>query len=216
MALTTKKELVQEIAYALYGGMPSADRAISDQYILRQVNDEIAAAAVKSAFGTYNLDGCVCADDIFRITYTALPVTLNTISGYYTTPLPAQPVGLPSNRSFEIYAPANRGGAQSTLFKMITRSEVQFVRSLPSIKKVWCFVDNGNINFIDSYQIMATYPTIAMSVVTSGANDLNAFLNLPDDMIGEIHQKIYGELRQLITIQDTSPLPAMDSPQPRG
>lgn len=215
MALTTKKEIVDEIAYALYGGMPSADRSISDQYILRQLNDEIAAAAVKSAFGSYNLDGCVCADDIFRLTYTGLSITFDTVSGYYFTPLPAQPVGIPGERSFEIYPPANRRGVRSQIFKMIARSEATSVGALPGMRKVFCFVDNGNMCFIDNFQIMPTYSTINMSVVTSGANDLNAFLNFPDDMIGEIHSKIVQDLRQLITIQDTTPLPAQDHPQPR-
>jgi hypothetical protein len=215
MALTTKREIVQEIAYEIYAGMPSNDRSISDNYILRQVNNEIAAMAVKSAFGSYNLDGAVCADDIFRLTYTGISVTLDTTSGYYSFPLPAQPVGIPGERSFEIYPPANRGGAQSTMFKMIARSEVQFIRSMPGIKKVFCFVDGGNMCLVDSYQITPTYSTLNMSVITSGANDLNAFMNLPDDMIKEVQDNVVAQCRKMLMLQDTNPMPAQDSPQPR-
>jgi hypothetical protein len=171
--------------------------------------------AVKSAFGSYNLDGCVCADDIFRLTYTNISVTLDSTSGYYSFALPAQPVGIPGERSFEIYPPANRGGAQSTMFKMIARSEVQFIRSLPGIKKVFCFVDAGNMCLIDSYNITPTYPTLNMSVISSGANDLNAFLNLPDDMIREIQDNVVAQCRKMLMLQDTNPLPPQDSPQPR-
>jgi hypothetical protein len=215
MAITTKNEIVQEIAYELWAGMPSADRSISDNFILRKLNDKIGEAAVKSAFGTYNIDGVVCADDIFRVTYTGLTVLQDSVSGFYYFALPTQPVGLPSNRSFEIYPPANRGGVQNDTFKMIARSEVQFIKSSPPIKKVWCFVDNGNMNFIDSFNIMSYYPTMNMSVVSSDANNLMAPLNLPDDMISAVKEAVLKDLRPMIGLQDTTPEPNMDNPQPR-
>lgn len=215
MALTSKKEIVDEIAYELWSGMPSADRSISDNFILRKLNDRIAEAAVKSAFGSYNLDGCVCADDIFRLTYTGITIGVDTVSGYYFFQLPAQPIGIPGERSFELYAPGNRRGVRSGLFKMIARSEVQSVGALPGMRKVYCFVDNGNMCLIDNFQIMPTYPTINMSVISSGANDLTAFLNLPDDMIAQVKTLILTDLRQMLGMQDSTPLPSQDSPQPR-
>lgn len=215
MALVKKKEIVDEIAYELWAGIPSADRSISDNFILRKLNDRIAENAVKSAFGNYNLDGAVVADDIFRLTYTGIIVSLDNISGFYFFPLPAQPVGIPGERSFEIYPPANRRGVRSQIFKMIARSEATSVGALPGMRKVFCFVDNGNMCFIDNFQIMATYPTVNMSVVTSGANDLNAFLNLPDDMIASVKSLVLTDLRQMLGVMDNTPLPPMDSPQPR-
>lgn len=215
MGLTIKRELVDEIRYELYGGMPTNDAAISEQFVLRKLNDKIAESAVKSAFGNYNLDGAVVADDIFRLTYTGISVTLDSVSGYYTFQLPATPVGIPGERSFEIYPPANRGGARNTTFKMIARNEVPFIRSTPQMKKVYCFVDNGNMGLVDEWGIVQTYPSLNMSVITSGANDLTAFLNLPDDMISAVKALVLADLRPMISLQDTTPLPAMDSPEPR-
>ncbi len=215
MSLTTKNEIVQEIAYELYSGMPSNDRSVSDQFILRKLNDKIAYLATKSAFGTYNLDGVVAADDIFRITYSNLALSTDTVTGVKYVALPSQPVGLPSNRAFEVYPPAMRGGVQSSIFKMIRRDEATFIRSLPGIRKVFCYVDGGNMNFIDAFDITATYTTVNMSVVTSGANDLSAYLNLPDDMITECKALVLADLRPMVSLQDTTPLPVADNPQPR-
>lgn len=215
MAITTKNELVQEIAYELWGGMPSADRAISDNFILRKLNDKIGEAALKSAYATYNIDGVVCADDIFRVTYTNLTLLTDSVSGFKYFPLPTQPVGLPSNRSFEVFPPANRGGVQNDTFKMISRSEVQSIKSLPPIKKVWCFVDTGNMNFIDSFNIISYYTTLNLSVVSSDANNLQSPLNLPDDMISAVKEAVLRDLRPMIGLQDTTPEPNMDNPQPR-
>lgn len=216
MSLTTKQQIVDEIIYEAYGGMPSNDRAISDQFVLRKLNDYIAESAVKSAFGAYNLDGCVCADDIFRLTYPPFTLLTDAVTKVKYFILPDTPVGLPSSRSYEIYPPANRGGVQSSIFKMIGRSEVGYVRSLPAIKKVFCYVDNAQMNFIDAWGIMATFDTVNMSLITSGANDLTAFLNLPDDMISGAKMIIIPQLRAMMGISDTTPIPAADSPQPRG
>ena len=215
MALKTKQAIVDEIAYELYGGLPSNDRAVSDNFIVRKLNNKIAESAVKSAFGTYNLDGVVEADDIFRLTYSNLTLSTDA-DGIKYFALPAQPVGIPSQRSIHVYPPAMRGGRQSSIFKMIPSSQVTKVRSLPPVKKVFCFVENGNVKFIDSFQIMATYSTVNLSIISSGANDLTAFLNMPDDMINQIKAEILQDLRPMISLRDTDPLPPQDSPQPRG
>lgn len=217
MALKTKNEVVQEIAYETYGGLPPNDRAISDNFILRKLNNRIVEAAVKSAFGTFNLDGIVEADGIFRLTYTGLTLTLDPIDGVYYFVIPAQPAGLPSQRAYIIYPNAMRGGRQSNIFKLISPEQANRVRSLPPIKKVFCFPENGNMKMIDSFQIAKTYATsgVNLSVVTSGGNNLSDFLNLPDDMIAGIKMLIVPELRQMLGIHDSDPLPPQDTPKPR-
>lgn len=215
MSLVTKKEIVQEIAYEIYAGVPSNDRSISDNFILRKLNDKIAEAAIKSAFGNYNLDGCTCVDDIFNLTYSNLNLLTDMATGLQYVPLPSQPVGIPGKRSIYVFPPANRGGVRNDIFKGIMRGEVTSVRSLPGMKKVYHYTENGNEYFLDEFQIMPTFNTVNMTVTTSGANDLAAFLNLPDDMISGLKVTIIQELRQMLGLQDTVVQPPMDNPQPR-
>lgn len=214
MAFKTKQAVVDEIAYELYGGLPPNDRSISDNFILRKLNNRIAEAAVKSAFGANNLDSIVEADDAFRLTFT-LTLTVDTNTGLKNTPMPANPVGLPSMRSFIVYPPANFGGRASALFKPIYASEVSRMRSQPKIRKVFYWEENGYLWFIDRFQIMASYNAVNMSLVTSGANNLTDILNLPDDMISGIKMLIIPELRQMLALQDTDPLPPQDAPEAR-
>lgn len=213
--LTTKQEIVQEVLYAVYGGPPPNDAVISQRYVLRQLNDKIAAYALKSASMTYQVDGVFQTDDVFRLTYTNLPLSQDSVSGMKYTPLPAQPVGLPRMRSFDIYPPANRGGVQASMFRPIGRDEVQFVRSIPGLKRVYYYIENGNINFIDNWGILQHFTTVNLSLVTSGANNLTDSLNLPDDMADAIHNELTNECRQILGLTDVTPLPAADAPQPR-
>lgn len=213
--LKTKLQVCDEILQEVYGGPYTNDTTISLAFVCRKLNNRIAEAAVKSAFISNNLDGIVEADDIFRLTYTNLTLSTDTNDGLKYFALPAQPIGLPSNRSFTIYPPAMRGGRASNIFKMINASDVGKTRSLPAIKKVFCFVENGVMKFVDAFQMMSTFTSVNLSVVSSGANDLTAFLNLPDDMVVGIKMLIVPELREMISMQDTTPIPQQDSPKPR-
>ncbi len=180
------------------------------------MNNRIAEAAVKSAYAAYNLDGCVCADDIFILTYTGIALSTDAVTGNKYFPLPTQPIGLPSKRGINIYPPANRGGVMSSIFKPISRAEATKVRSLPKIRKVFHYTANGNEYFIDEFNIMDSYNTVNMDVMSAGANELDAFLNLPDDMIVGIKTPIIAELRAMLMLMDTTPLPAADSPVSRS
>lgn len=216
MALRTKQAVVDEIVYESYAGLPTNDRTISDNFVLRLLNNRIAEAAVKSAFGTYNLDGIVAADDIFTLTFSNITLLTDDVTGNKYFPLPAQPVGLPSKRAITIFPTKMRGGVMASIFKPIMRGDVTKVRSLPNIRKVFHYTENGAEYFIDDFQIMATYSTVNLSIVSAGANDLTAFLNLPDDQISAIKMLIVPQLRGMMSIGDTTPLPAVDSPQPRA
>jgi hypothetical protein len=215
MSLKTKQEICDEIRYETYAGINTNDASISLNFILRKLNDKIAAYALKSATLNYQVDGYFEADGMFRMTYTNLTLTQDQYTGVKYTPLPVQPAVLPRNRSFEVFPLAQRGGIQSSLFKMINREEVTYVRSLPSIKKVFCFEDSGNMNFVDSNNILAYVSAVNISIVTGGMNNLTDSLNLPGDMIDAIKREIVAECRAMIGIKDMTPLPASDSPQPR-
>ncbi len=216
MALKTKKEIVQELIYEAYGGMPDIGASISENFVLREVNNVIAELAIESAFGTYNLDGCVCADDIFILTYSNLTLTTDSNTGnkYFTHP--AQPIGIPSKRAMQIYPPANRGGVMSSIFKPISRAEATKVRDLPKIKKVFHYTADGNEYFIDSFGIMDSYSSVNLDIMSSGANDLTAFLNLPDSMINKLKGIVLPRLRNMMALTDTTPLPASDNPVSRS
>ncbi len=215
MALRKKIEVVQEILYEVYGGINTNNTTISENFVVRELNNFIAESAVKSAFGAYNLDGCVCADDIFTLTYSGLTLLSDAVTGNKYFPLPAQPVGIPSKRSISVFPPANRGGVQNDLFKGIMRNEVTKARRLPNVRKVFHYTENGNENFIDNNQIMQGFDTLNASIVTAGANDLTTFLNMPDDMINAAKMSIVPRLRQMMGISDVTPVPPADAPAAR-
>jgi len=215
MALKTKQELVDEVIYEVYAGMPSNTRSISDNFVVRILNNHIAEAAVKSAYASNNLDGIVAADDIFTLTYT-MPLSTDTVTGNKYFAHPAQPVGLPNKRAMTIFPPKTRGGVMSSIFKGILRSDVTKVRSMPTIKKVFHYTENGNEYFLDTVpSIMSGYSSVNLSIVSSGANDLTAFVNLPDDMIASVKSLCIAECRQMLQLTDIIPLTPQDNPQPR-
>lgn len=215
MALRIKRDIVQEILMEIYGGIPSVDAAISENFVLRKLNNKIATSAMLQAMGSYKMDGVVCIDDIFTLTYTDLALTLDAANGLKYFIIPSQPIGIPNNQSITVFPPVTRGGMLNDIFKPTKRSKLTMVRSLPNLKKVFHFTENGREYFNDEFGIMATFITVNASIITSGAQDLTAFLNLPDDMISAVKAECIAELRPMMGLVDSVPLPVSDNPQPR-
>ena len=172
MALRTKKEIVQEVLYECYGGIPNVNSSISENFVLRKLNNKIASNAMMQAMGTYKMDGAICVDDIFTLTYSSLTLLNDDNTGLKYVALPSQPIGLPYNQAITVFPPAPRGGMLNDLFKPTTRKKLTMVRSLPNLKKVFHFIENGRVYFEDEYGIMATFTTLNMSIITSGATDI--------------------------------------------
>ena len=219
MALKTKKEIVQEILYECYGGIPNINSSISENFVLRKLNNKIASNAMMQAMGTYKMDGAICVDDIFTLTYTDIALTIDQVTGLIYTDVPNQPIGIPGNQSITVFPSAPRGGMLNDLFKPTTRKKLTMVRSLPNLKKVFHFIENGRIYFEDEYGIMATFfsgtTSLNISIITSGAQDMTAFLNMPDDMINMVKKECIAELKLMMSIFDATPLPPSDNPKPR-
>lgn len=215
MAIRTKNEIVQEIRMELYAGQPTVDASITPNFVLRKLNNKIAASAIQQTLLGYKLEGIYGELDIFTLTYTGLSLSTDSATGLKYVELPTQPIYTPLNQSITVFALAPRGGMLNDLFKPTTRRKLTMVRSLPNLRKVYHFTENGRVIFEDECGIMATFTSVGMSIVTSGGNDMYSFLNLPDDQIDLVKKEILIDLRGMMAISDTTPLPAMDTPQPR-
>lgn len=215
MALRIKQQIVDEIIYELYGGTPTVSRAISDNFVVTKLNNHLAGAAIEVYQRNGQLATCSCIDDIFYLTFTGLTLNTDPVLGVKYFAHPSQPIGLPQKQSIIISPPANRGGVREGIFKPIQRSEVSKVRSLPGVKKVFHYTDNGNEYFVDEFGIMDTFTSVNLSVASAGANDLTAFVNMPDDMIEVVKTRIIAELRAMLSVHDTTPIPQADADQVR-
>lgn len=196
----TKKEVVQEILYECYGGITSSDTRLSERFVLTKLNNKIAAMATVNAFQLTNLEGITYANDFFYISFNDIPVLDDPHTGYKYFVLPAQPIGLPRERSFSLYPPKTNKctGMDSTLFKMMPRHEVQRLNSLPSINKVFCFVQDGKMMMrIPESMPLLEIPTMNMTIASADGG-LDSMLNLPQDLIDNVKTSVIKELRAII------------------
>lgn len=195
MALKTKLEVVQEIRYELYGGIVSADARLSENFVLRKVNDKIAAACMANAFQTTNMEGVTYADDFFYIVFTDIVLLVDTSAGLKYFELPAMPVGLPRQRSLYIYPPRVKGGLKSDIFKPIGRHEVQRMTSQPPIgNKVFFFIQDARVYFVNSNGLTTNYDKVNLTIASADGG-LEETLNLPQDQIDSMKSQIIAELR---------------------
>jgi len=200
MAIQTKLALVQEIRYEVYGGEPPIEATLSENFVLRRLNNEIADFAYRQALQNSNIEGIMYADDIFNITYGAVPLTLDSIYGLYTAKLPAIPLGLPRNRALQIFPST----PDKTLFKPINRSEYMQMLSLPKLKKVYYFVENNSVYFdCSGMNPLFVMQPVNMTITTPGALDMDEELHMPAEAIKTIKNTLVPILKSAaMTPQD--------------
>lgn len=195
--LKKKRQLVEEIRTEAYGGMPPVDAKFSENYVLLRLNAKLAIKAKINAFDLTNLEGITYADDMFYIKFKGIEVKVDSDTGYHFIDLPAQPIGLPRQRSFSLYMPKNgdHGGRGDGLFKMIGSHEVSRLASLPSVNKVFCYVEDGKIFMVKPRKMRGLKIEKVSLNIASVDGGLDSDLNAPADMIDIVSRELVKELR---------------------
>lgn len=195
--LKKKRQLVEEIRTEAYGGMPPVDAKFSENYVLLRLNAKLAIKAKLNAFELTNLEGITYADDIFYVKFKGLDVKVDPDTGYDFIDLPAQPIGLPRQRSFSLYMPKSgeRGGRGDSLFKMIGSHEVSRLASLPPINKVFCYVEDGKIFLVKPKKLRGLDIKKVSLNIASMDGGLDTDLNAPADLIDIVSRELVKELR---------------------
>lgn len=214
MALKTKKEIVDEILYEAYSGTPPDNAAISANFVLRGLNNLIAEAAVKSAYQNNAIEGVTYTDDIFYTAFKNLTLLDDIDSGLRYFVLPAQPIGLPRERSFRVYPDKSIANRGNDLFKPLPASQAKYIMNLPRSNKIYHFVEDGRMYFITKNIWFSEHPSVNMTIASGGANNLSDILNLPDDMVAGIKTVMVLNVRKMMGTMDNLP-DTKQTPQPR-
>lgn len=193
MAIQLKIEVVQEILYEIYGGLPPEEATLSENFVLRRLNNEIAAYAYNQALVNGKLDGVISADDLFNITFSNISVALNTTWGLMSAQLPATPIGLPSVRAIQIFPSVG----DITLFKGINRAQYNQMASLPRMNKVYYFIEDNAVLFdTKGMSPLYTLPPVNMTLTTPGALDMEVPINMSAEALKSIKMSLVPVLRQ--------------------
>lgn len=198
--IKTKREVVQEVLYEAYGGITSADDRISERFVLIKLNEKIAAKAIVSAQLLSAVDGLFFADDQFMVTFNDLPLLKDEKSGYKYLVLPAQPIGLPSSRSFMVYPPTRGAcaGMDSTLFKPVALRDVPRMNSLPSFAKIFYFVKDGKMFFKLPKSMPGLNPDKVCLEIATADGGLDSIVTTPQDLLDGIKKEMVAEIRAIL------------------
>lgn len=196
MAQTTYRKLSEEILRAHYVDFPMPESSISQRFIAERVAMKVAKYAVKSAYTNSNALEVTYANDQFISVFYNCPLLTDAVTQDKYAVMPATPAGLPNGR--EIAQISFAGNPNIWCVQMQNRSD--FIESglppLPVQSGVQLFkVENGNIVFRDLPAIINSPVNMKLvGAVPPGATILDATLNVPKDVEGEIMSEILNEL----------------------
>jgi hypothetical protein len=181
----TRKELCELIQMRLAGGMPSDDFPITLDEINLWLDHGIAASAMKNYTDGVQIDGLEFIGDAYYTTFKNLSLTKDTDSLYYTTTLPAAPIGVP--RGYDItsaYIMKPEGGYSKAMLR-VNPQQLDYYNELPKPKDAIEFWVEGKVMFVrtDTAFLLNNNKVAVRMAGSAGSRSLTAEALVPADAV---------------------------------
>lgn len=180
------RTLSEKILTTYSRGIRNQEASFSLKHVAQLIAEEIAAMATRNAIENSNNGETFYTNDTFISTYTAQPVTFDSVLNTYYTPLPAIPAGLPGNREVAAVIPTGTRKFQFVALKNKDRFMNDFLTAIPGV--VYYYIENGNLYYDNPTMFQLPPVTIKLIGAIPTGNLLDAPLNMPksyEPMISE-------------------------------
>ena len=181
--MTTRLFIIRRLIRDVFGNEPNNDTNITDNFVNALLNEGIGIAIKQNWKESIQIDGIAYINDSFIYTFKALSVTKDE-EFIYKVSLPSIPIALGRNESVKSLRFKDDKGVLSNESIILNSSQKSFMnyRAIPN--RILAYTEGGSI-FAQSTWPLSNY-TAQVSMVSSGNNDLNSELNLPDDVLSVV------------------------------
>jgi hypothetical protein len=193
----TRKYLIQRCLEQVYGGKPTADRAISDNLVNSYINDGIAIAAKAHWKENIQIEGIGFLNNSFYTTFKGLALTEDSGgTGYWKCTLPQIPYGLGRTEGIKSVKIKDGASPLSKTAILLNADQWEYSDSLPRPNGIFAKNEGTTLYFKTEGVNILFYQNTATVTMASGGDstDLTSTLNVPDEWIGTIQQYVIGQL----------------------
>ena len=197
MALTySLKLLINRIERHINDNFPSSDWKVSTNEMQLYIEEALAFALVGNVYNQAKIEGNLVVADGFLTTYALPALTQDAITHQWYTTLPQPPLSLPLGYSITngYFADAVNGKGQAVNF--IKAKRVAYRNNMPIQYGVNASVEGSRIN-MEAYDGSSLYgKTFYVTMAGTRITDIDAVLNVPDDIISGIFTAVTARLIQ--------------------
>jgi len=190
------RQLINQIERHVNDGFASSDWKVSHNEILLQVEQALAFSLVGSMYAMAKVEGNLVTPEGFLTTYALPALSQDNITQEWYTTLPQPPLSLPLGYSITdgYFADSVHGKGEPIIF--IKAKRVAYRNILPKQYGVNAHVKGSKI-ILEAYDGANLYgKTLYVTMAATRTTDLDAILNVPDDIISSIFTVVTTKLLQ--------------------
>jgi len=189
----TKGQLIERIRKHISDGFANDDLAVSDNELLLYIDAALAFGMIGQVYQNAKIDGNLAMPEAYLTTYLLSNITQDVPTGRWFVTLPQPPVSLPLGYSItRVYTAQN--GVMSDDFFLIKNKRLGYRRYLPAPEGIRCYPE-GSILWLEATNNLPLLNLpIYVQMAKSRTDSLSESMNLPDDGIQAIFDKVIQEL----------------------
>lgn len=186
----TKRMLVERVRRHMANDFPNEEFSIFESEVLLYIDQALSSTLVSSMMGIAKVTGSMATPEGYVITTQLAALVQNNNTGEWYATLPQTPISLSLGYSITNAYLANPAYGQSQPIWLIKNKRVPYRRYMPSPNGVSGRV-LGNVFYVKANDnTPLSNLNVFVDMVTTRTTDINAPMNLPDDAIESIFQKV--------------------------
>jgi hypothetical protein len=186
--------LVERVKRHMANGFPSASFFASDNEIQLYINDALAFGLVGGVYNMAKMEGNLSVPDGYLQTYSLPALTQDNITREWKTTLPQPPLSLPLGYSLSNAYFADSVNGKGEQVNLIKPNRASYRKNMPLQYGVNGRVEGLSFILEASDGSSLLDKTLYVTMASTRVTDVNAPLNVPDDVIANVFNLVTNKL----------------------
>lgn len=208
----TRLMFIQRIRKHLNNGFPDDAYSTSDREIMLYIDQSVATQITGLAYMNAKIEGVLAIAEAFLITYSITNIIQDQNTGYWYATLPQPPLSLPLGYSINrVYFASTANGISQTATP-IKAKRLSYRMNMPLPTGIRYWVENNTIWLAASNNMPLSNQTLYVQMPTARTDDLNAQMNMPDDIL----EAVFNDVTMQLTKRYQEPKDIINDGVPAG
>lgn len=183
----TKRMLTQRIQKHVNDGNPDDAFSVSTNEVMLYADQALAQQIKVLAYENARVEGVIKVPEAFMVTYKISGIAQDPDTGYWSVTLPQTPISLPLGYSVaHVYFANTAIGGRSDDALPIKNNRLGYRKYLPTPKGIFYWVEGTTLWLWATNNSTLLNQNVFVQLPVTRTDDLDAPMNLPDDIIENI------------------------------
>jgi hypothetical protein len=189
----TKSAFIERIKKHISDGFANDDLSVSDSELLLYIDSALAYNMIGQVYQNAKIEGNLAMPEAYLTTYLLSGIAQDTATGRWFVTLPQPPVSLPLGYSITRAYTAQNGMTSNDFF-FIKNNRLGYRRYMPKPEGISCYPEGSTLWIEANNNLPLLNLPIYVQMAKSRTDSLSEPMNLPDDAIQMIFDKVIQEL----------------------